>query len=73
MSASTNVTIWCDGDPGTNDGRCHCSDTAPSGWTAKDLRAQLISRGWRCGRGKDYCPEHARQLASRPSVPIMPT
>ena len=69
MSASTNVTIWCDGNPRTHDGRCHQSDTAPGSWTIKDLRALLTTRGWRCGvRGKDYCPEHARELALRPNV-----
>jgi len=72
VSTLTNVTIVCDGSPGADGGNCGQSDTAPSNWTAKDLRAQLTSRGWRCGlRGKDYCPRHALELASQPSVRIM--
>lgn len=62
MSTSRNVTIWCDGSP------CGASDTAPSNYTAADLRKQLRARGWRCavrdpvhpGKLRDLCPAHAR-------------
>lgn len=43
MSASTNVTIWCDGNPRTHDGRCHQSDTAPAKALLRDIEPWLRS------------------------------
>lgn len=69
MSASSNVTVWCDA--------CGVSDTAPSYWTAAKLRKQLRERGWRTGvhdpdrpgERLDFCASHDASIRKK-DVPM---
>lgn len=58
MTATRDVTIWCDGV----DGRypCVCWDM---GDDAKSVRATLRREGWLVGLpgGRDLCPDHVHQ------------
>lgn len=61
MTATRDVTIWCDG---IENG--HSCDNWHSGDTAKDVRAELGRPGsgrWLVGLpgGRDLCPEHHDQ------------
>lgn len=67
MTASTDVTIWCDGKELDEDGQRHwdCGQWEP-GDTASDVRSRLGAPGpgrWLVGLpgGRDLCPEHHDQ------------
>lgn len=56
MSATREVTIWCDG--GVDGSTCGVwyqagGETARS---VRETRAEAKRSGWRYGRGKDLCP-----------------
>ena len=66
MTATRNVTLWCDHGHQPNDSNgCH-EWTAGDADTVKEARATARLAGWRyvpghptAGPGRDFCPKHA--------------
>lgn len=57
MSASTEVTIWCDGimDDGHQCANWQSNNTVPAPPTYRDLRTALKGSGWVHVGRKDFC------------------
>jgi hypothetical protein len=71
MSASTHITLWCDGGPA--DAKCfYWADWGESG--IRETRAQARGAGWSYVLGadrvlRDLCPYHAVEGADAPQIP----
>lgn len=69
MTATKDVTVWCDYgyDPSSGHRSCNARHEAPA-WTVSEARASARRAGWRYVRGhpagqaeRDLCPNHARE------------
>ena len=63
MTATREVTIWC--DVGPDEASMSCGEFV-TGDTAARARRGAKVRGWKVAApgGRDYCPEHAADLTS---------